>query len=280
MTKQLSATEIIESEWNSPDGPAKGKPYRRTSKLYRSVASIKLDVSDSANGIYYLSVPKESSVTLFDYGLGEQIDDGFGGERKASAADTNLAKGGFTNGGEDFAIEAMSLTSLGFRLAVAPFAAPGNKTVADAYAGLATLVDPVSFIVPPQLASPFNLEDAVFARLVKQTAVTFVWDQGQSTLPIGALDEIPEGGASSFLRANGEPHPSSRMRIPEGYQWRHAGEGNSQFQVKLVVSRGLVVPCTAITLPGASAISVPTGVCLDIAMRAHGTAFSPLQKNG
>lgn len=270
-----NATEQLEKEWAE-----KGKPYRRTSKPYRSTFTIPFDVSDSDSGVAYLSLPAGLVLTCFDFGLGDEIPDGFGGQRKANLADTNLARAGYTNGDQDFAIESMSLTSVGFRVRQAmPTKVPGNKTVKDAYDGKAAIVDPASLLTPPQLMSPFNLEDAVFSRLIKLASLTFVWDQGDRTIPMGALDEIPEGGANSFLRANGEPHPSSRYRIAEGFKWGAAGDSGSQFACQIRIERALVVPLTLIKLPGEELASLPTAVCLDVAMRAHGVGFSSVSQN-
>ncbi len=270
---QPSARERLLEEFK-----AKGKPFRTVSRPYRSVLSIPFVVADVANGIGYLTLPEGSEYEAFGYGLGDMIDDGLGGQRRATEADTNLSKAGKTNGGEDYAIDGVSMTCVGFRFTCPPFAAPANPTAAGIYTGKTIVCDPGSLLMPPQVQSPFLLNNAIQEAVSSVAAFSFMFDRS-TEIAIGAADEVPEGGAKSFLHANGEPHPSSRMRIPDGYIWRSAGNPDSDFIVKLKVKRGLAIPFSQITLPGASALAVPTGLVMDLALRVHGCGFKPLGEN-
>lgn len=257
---------------------ALGKPFRTVSRPYRSVVTIPFAVADVANGVGYLTLGEGAEFEAFGYGLGDMIDDGVGGQRRAGEADTNQSKSGKTNGGEDFAIDSVSATCVGFRFVQTPVAGLTNPFVAQAYAGKALVCDPGSLIMPPQVQSPFLLNNAIFEAVQSISSVAFVFDRG-TEIPIGALDEIPEGGAKSFLHSNGEPHPSSRYRVPEGYIWRNAGQQDSDFIMRMRTRRSLVIPFTQITLPGGIAVTAPTAVLMDVAMRVHGTGFRPLSEN-
>ena len=76
---------------------------------YQSTGVFQFDVVDAAvgtaPGAAYAVARKNQVLTLFNYGVGDQIYLGGSGNTRANEADTNLGEGSRTNGAEDFVIE-------------------------------------------------------------------------------------------------------------------------------------------------------------------------------
>ena len=96
---------------------------------------------------------------------------------------------------------------------------------------------------------------------------------------IGRLDEIPEGGAKSFLRASGDPRTDNRYKVPEGYLWRKQGQPDSEFVVIAVVEDDVVIPITLSTPDGGTTAEVPEFLYADMTIRLHGMAVRPIGQN-
>lgn len=252
---------------------------------YQSTGVFQFDVVDpaltTAPGVAYAVARKNQVLTLFNYGVGDQIYLGGTANTRATESDTNQGEGSRTNGAEDFVIEGVGFYARSMR--VAYLAGAGNL-----YAGtgrpadpdvLASLVgdlpsyDPAAINMPPQFQSPFNLENGAFQSLIDLISVDFLFDR-KRTEKIGTVNVMPCGSAKSMLRANGNPENSNIYRIPEGYLWRRAGQPDSEFTANLTLQRALVIPINGI-LPyvvGANADAAPTTIWLEVTMRLFGLA--------
>lgn len=253
---------------------------------YQSTGVFQFDVVDSAlttaPGVAYAVARKNQVLTLFNYGVGDQIYlGGAGGNVRATEADTNQGEGSRTNGAEDFVIEGVGFYARSVRVAYAPttgnlYGGTGKPVDPDVLASLTgdlPIYDPAAINAPPQLQSPFNLENGMFQSLIDLISVDFLFDR-KRTEKIGTVNVMPCGSAKSMLRANGNPENSNIYRIPEGYLWRRAGQPDSEFTANLTVQRALVVPINGIIpyVTGAAADAVPTTIWMEVTMRLFGLA--------
>jgi hypothetical protein len=251
---------------------ANTKPYKsKATFLWNYSGSFNATAGDPTNG--YLICRKGQVVEWFSYGLGDIVAGSNAGDAilTADENDTNLAKGRSTNGAEDFVIESISATLSDIRQK-ATGTVPGTTDDPDLQLlaqGKVPFLDPAAIITPPQLMSPFNLESALMSALAPNVSIEFEWDRGR-IIKVGTLDQIPEGGAKSFLRANGDPRTDDRYKIPEGYVWRRDGQPDSEFIVRGTVRRSVVIPVTLALPPGAENHILPTFVFTDIVLRLHG----------
>jgi len=254
---------------------------------YQSTGVFQFDVVDSAltvaPGVAYAVARKNQVLTLFGYGVGDQINlGGTGGNVRATEADTNQGEGSRTNGAQDFVIEGVGFYARSVRAAYASgggnlYAGTGKPVDADVLSSLAgdlPMYDPAAINMPPQLQSPFNLENGVFQSLIDLISVDFLFDR-KRTEKIGTVNVMPCASAKSMLRANGEPNNSNIYRIPEGYLWRRAGQPDSEFTANLQLQRALVVPINGIIpyVSGAAADAVPTTIWMEVTMRLFGLAI-------
>jgi hypothetical protein len=125
----------------------------------------------------------------------------------------------------------------------------------------------------PQGQSPFNLENGMFQTLLGLISVDFLFDR-KRVEKIGSVDVMPQGGAQSYLRANGVPANENRYRIPEGYLWRRDGQPDSEFSANLTLQRAMVVPVNGILpyVTGATSPAAPTEIWIEVTMRLFGLA--------
>lgn len=257
------------------------QPFEATTKPYKSTAQVVWTVVDplpQANPTMAFLIARPQTLSFFNYGVGDQIP-WADGQKRATRSDTSLKKGGTTQGVEDFVIEGMSATSRGVRIAYArstdpnPTIPPDVKTpeVRAMYLGLATVLDPGSLVVPPQVQSPANLEDVLTEALKPNMSIKFSWDTSKFGY-IGTLDDLPEGGAKSYLRASGEPRVGNWYRIPEGYLWRREGEPDSSFLMEVALEEPVVVPISLVPFPGTTLARIPLAIYLDFSVRLHGLA--------
>lgn len=233
-----------------------------------STRSIRFDVVDSAGGIAFAVARADQVIPFFDYGIGSNINLG-AQQVQATEAETNLAAGKSTNGSSDFVIEGVGFGCRGARIAFATD--PGQAVDADvvaSLAGRAPLFDPGAIIAPPQVHSPFNLENGMFQALLGYLSLEFEWDRSRVE-KLGVVDLLPQAGASSYLRANGEPASDNRYRIPEGYIWRRDGQPDSEFIARVRTNAAVVVPINIPTFPGGEP-HVPTRIDLEVTMRLFG----------
>lgn len=276
------------------------RPYQAYTRPYKSTGQIQFDVVDlnsvGGNVVMGHAVARKGQIIQwFQYGVGETIPFGPPGFTKvASEADTNVSKGRQTNGVESFVIESMSSSFKDVRVryvGTTGVPIPGGATVAftdpatiAAYAGLGIIIDPGSLMSPPQVNSPFNLELPMGEACKPSIAIEFEWDRSR-IIKIGTLDEIPEGGAKSFLKASGNPDTSDRYRCPEGYIWERQGLPDSEFIVRGTLADDIVMPFNTIGLGGAAAptnaggSNLVTNFFVDIVLRLHGLAVSYPSRN-
>jgi hypothetical protein len=253
---------------------------------YQSTGVFQFDVVDfaggTAPGVAYAVARKNQQVTLFNYGVGDQIYLGGGaGNTRATEADTNQGDGSQTNGAQDFVIEGVGFYARSMRQLYAGgtgnlYGGTGKPVDADVLASLngdLPVYDPAAINMPPQAQSPFNLENGLFQALIDQISVDFLFDR-KRTEKIGTVNAMPCASAKSMLRANGNPENANMYRIPEGYLWRRAGQPDSEFTANLTLQRAVVVPINGIIpyVTGASAASVPTTIWLEVTMRLFGLA--------
>jgi hypothetical protein len=252
---------------------------------YQSTGVFQFDVVDSAlgtaPGVAYAVARKNQVITLFNYGVGDQIFLGGSGNTRANEADTNQGEGSRTNGAEDFVIEGVGFYARSVRVAYAAgtgnlYAGVGKPVDPDVLSSLSgdiPVYDPAAINVPPQAQSPFNLENGMFQGLLDLISVDFLFDR-KRTEKIGTVNVMPCGSAKSYLRANGSPENSNIYRIPEGYLWRRAGQPDSEFTANLTLQRALCVPINGIIpyVSGAAPDAVPTTIWLEVSMRLFGLA--------
>ena len=252
---------------------------------YQSTGVFQFDVVDSvvtaAPGTAYAVARKNQVLTLFNYGVGDQINLGGSANTRATEADTNQGEGSRTNGAQDFVIEGVGFYARSCRVAYAAgignrYNGTGVPTDADVLSSLVgdiPVYDPAAINVPPQAQSPFNLENGMFQALLDLISVDFLFDR-KRTEKIGTVNVMPCGSAKSMLRANGSPENSNIYRIPEGYLWRRAGQPDSEFTANLTLNRALVVPINGIIpyVDGSGEAAVPTTIWLEVTMRLFGLA--------
>lgn len=263
------------------------KRYYGTTKPYRSVARVFGNVVNAvpvgAVTAAFLVIPQQALV-WFNYGQGDAIPwTAPGGATKiATKTDTNQLKGSRTNGQGDFVIESISLSATTVRVEYPAASLPASYVDPDVRSfalGILEGKDPAALVMPPQVDSPANLEGVLFEAIKPRLSLTFAWDN-RSIIAIGAADQIPEGGAKSFLHASGEPNTDDRFHVPEGYLWRAQGHADCDFNVQGQITDTLVIPISTLILPdGGTTVAVPSHVYLDIACRVHGVEFTPIAQN-
>lgn len=255
---------------------------------YHSTCVFKFDIVNFAGavapGVAYAVARSNQKQTLFQYGVGDNINLGGSGQTIATEADTNLGKGSSTNGAQDFVIEGVGFHARSKRVTYAPgtgnlyvggLGTPTDPDVISALSGDVAIYDPAAINMPPQAQSPFNNEDGMFQALLGLISVEFLFDR-KRVEKIGTVDTMPCASAKSYLRANGNPEQSNMYRIPEGYLWRRDGQPDSEFTAQLQLQRPLVVPINGIVpyvTGGAQAADVvPVSISIECVMRIYGLA--------
>lgn len=257
---------------------ALGTPYEAKTKPYKSSQQFQFSIADAFPGTVTMAhaiLPTGTQVLWFGYKLGDALPYGPAGvTRPAVESDTNLSKPRQTNGVEDMVIEGISATCKSERIQYATTIFTGtNADDIAAYVGLRPVYDPAALMTPPQMFSPMNSENVLFSALAPLCAVEFEWDR-RRVEKIGTLDEIPEGGAKSFVRSNGDPRTDNRYRIPEGYLWRREGMPDSEFVTRGLIAETLIVPISLIATQGGATLQAPLSLFIDVTVRLHGLALS------
>lgn len=237
------------------------QPYVATTQPYHSTRSLKFDIvcDDSSNGIAFAVAREGQRLEFFSYGLGDRIILGADQNHVANEADTNLSDGTSTNGANDYVIETIGMHCRGMRITYpAETFTCTDETVVDALAGLHPIGDPAQIVCPPQMQSPFNLEQGLFHWVQPYLSAQLQFDRGRFE-PIGTCDLFPQGGAQSYLRTNGEPQFRNRYTIPEGYLWRRDGEPDSDFKMVCRLEDDVVVPLNLV-IPWDDADQTPAAV--------------------
>jgi hypothetical protein len=278
---------------------AKEGKFVATTKPYKSIQTILFDIVDpypaAAPVMAHAVASRGQELRFFSYAIGEGVTDKLSGRSfNAPGSWTNQGKASETNGATDMVIEGISCTYRPARflyeaaqIVVVP--QPANASVRSMYLGIGSassdlvpplVGDPAALASPPQVGSPFNLEQ-VFASVISQAlSVSFQWDREKTDF-IGTLEEIPTGSASSYLRASGEPRTDNRYKIPEGYAWRKAGQPDSTFNAVVRLEESVVIPISLVPLFGSAAPPVlPSKIAVDIIMRLHGLNVRKPSVNG
>jgi len=253
------------------------QPFVASTQPYHSVRSIKFDIVDVdiTNGLAWAVARRGQRLTFFGYGVGDNMTL-HGTNLVATDAETNLAAGKSTNGAADMVIEGigMSCRAMYTDYEIDTSGLLDNivtdPDVIAALDGEVALWDPAAVVVPPQVQSPANLEQGLFQGLLPLMSVEFEWDR-KRTVKLGVCDLLPQGGAASYLRANGVPSSDNRYEIPEGYVWRRDGEPDGEFLAHVIVERPFVVPISlrsSIDAPGT--YHTPANLYLDVTMRLYG----------
>lgn len=263
-----------------------GQPFSASTKPYKSTVSWFGQVVNNvaAVGVSFL-VFQPQRREFFSYKLGDPVP---GNEflptyRTALESDTNISKPRTTNGAEDMVIEGMSASCRNTRIQYVSTDIPiaiSDFIVNAALQGLVSMLDPGSLVSPPQVNSPFNLEQALYRAISPHIAVEFEWDRSK-VVKMGTLEQIPEGGANSYLRTSGEPNTSDRYKIPEGYLWRREGQPDCEFIIRASLVEPVVVPLLNIQLPSSvtAVTAVPESIVLDTVLRLHGLSVKLPTRN-
>jgi hypothetical protein len=267
---------------------SEGHPYEVNTKPYHSTQTLEGRVVhfDGPNQFAWLIFEKQT-LHFFSYGIGDRVP--FGNfERRANGADTNLSRAKSTNGAAEVVIEGLGFGMRGVRYVdsagapVSPInatgaaafmatAPPTDPHVVAAIAGQCPVIDPGSILLPPQVYSPFNLEDAIFNGLIGYMSVVIEWDR-KRVERLGSVDIMPQGSARSLLRSNGVPTSKNVFCVPEGLLWRRDGQTDSELECRVTLEEDCVaVPLVLNQDPqDATDIVAPSHIYLDIVARLYG----------
>jgi hypothetical protein len=263
------------------------QPYTASTKPYKSVVSFSFTDTNliTAASVSWLITTGSGGTGVpldwFSYKLGDPVPGNVATYRVANESDTNISKARTTNGAEDFVIEGMSASCRSIRVNFDTVLDITDTNVLAALNAEAPIYDPAALYVPPQIQSPFNLQNGLFRSLAPYVAITFEWDRRRIE-KIGTLEQIPEGAANSYLNASGEPSTNDRYRIPEGYIWRREGEPDSEFVVRGTLTDVVCVPILNVAVPQtgtAGTVVEPTSVFLDVVLRLHGLSVKLPSRN-
>ena len=261
------------------------RPYKSRLPYYWDVVNARPTGGPFTSAYAVLRAGQEN--VYFGFGEGDAIKQTKTVKKQATDGDTNQSTGKNTNGIEDFVIESISCSMSGVRVEYAATDAglanlgALDPDVLSAFLGQAQIKDPATLMAPPQLTSPTNLEPLLLDGLKSNLAITLEWDRS-TIIPLGTADQIPEGGAKSFLMASGDPRTDNRYKVPEGYSWRAKSRTDGAFVLKAVVTDPVVVPINPVTFNGQSAgpvVSVPTELYTDLEFRVHGVGFYNFSNN-
>jgi hypothetical protein len=258
------------------------RPYKSRMPFFWEVSTT---ATTTAAGVSFAVLRSGQEQEFFGFGLGDMIMQTRTTQKRATDSDTNQSTGKSTNGIEDFVIESISCSGSGVRTQYGPADAPlvalgiVDPDVLAAFLGARQIKDPASLMSPPQAGSPANLEALLLDGLKSNLSVQLEWDRG-TIIPLGTADQIPEGGAKSFLLASGDPRTDNRYKVPEGYSWRAKSRTDGSFMLRATVTDAVVVAINNVILAanGATA-SIPTNLYSDLEFRVHGVGFYSFSNN-
>ncbi len=267
------------------------RPFRAETKPYRSTAQIKFEVVDivptaaaagSPPACAHLVLRKDFEAKFFTYKIGDQIDCAET-TRKATEADTNQTEGSKTNDTDEMVIEGVSMSARAVRVkydeaAIGATTVVRDRDVIDMYRGLAPIYDPGSIVAPPQVMSPFNLEHTLLEMIRGHITLDFNINRNLA-YRIGTIDQIPEGGSRSYLRANGEARADNFYEIREGLLWRKGAQADSSLEVVMKVREAIVMPIDAVPFRRLATLQLPQSIYLDLQLRLHGLVLSDPSQN-
>jgi hypothetical protein len=282
-----NAAKQIQQTWDglktTTDKASKIAGYKVNNKTYFSTLSLLAHVEeiDAVTGKYALVFEPQMD-TAFDYRMGE-TDTISGSTRKMSYAETNMSEPNSPDGSNE-----MAILALGARCrAITPVFAPATTALYTHFStaalscltGGGIIADPYALIAPGICGDPGLLENAIFQAICSQSSFKLEFDHGNSLSSyLGTLADIPQGGASSFLHAHGDPTFRNRFELGSGIYWRSEGsrQGMSKLLGKVEVHNRILVPFTAAATGGSPAFAVPTAVYAEIVMAVMGIEYSPL----
>lgn len=270
-------------------------PYTVSTKPLHSTLMIPFECvnADPDNQVAFLVARKGTTLDFFSYGLGDQLplpQPAAVNRGKATDADTNISKAKQTNGAANFCIEALSMSAgpvyyedadvtggEGDPQVPFPPQIPSgenlDKDVAAAITGVNSIADPGSIVQPPQVYSPFNLENVLFEAVQSRMSFQLLWDE-QRTEKLGTLRNLAQGGGGSALRSNGHPLCSNVFRVEEGYLWSKVGETDSDMIVRATLNEAIVIPITLNDSPlDSDSVIVPGWVYMALQLKLHGFEF-------
>jgi hypothetical protein len=296
-TAQLTANDAGQIEGTTRQNllteyAAKGISFKVITRPYKSRLPYSWDVVNPrpVAGPFtsaYAVLREGQENVYFGFGEGDAIKQTKLVKKQATDGDTNQSTGKATNGIEDFVIESISCSLSGVR---AEYSATDvglvnlgalDPDVLAAFTGKAQIKDPANLLAPPQLTNPANLEALLLDGLKANLSVTLEWDRS-TIIAIGTADQIPEGGAKSFLLASGDPRTDNRYKVPEGYSWRAKSRTDGSFVLKATVTDPVVVPIQLVTFDGQAntpTVSVPVELYTDLEFRVHGIGFYNFSNN-
>ena len=259
-------------------------PHEFRTTPVSSVAQFEGNVVDATATMAWVKFLPQT-VKFFRKGDGDQIK--FGAlETDCTDAESNLQKGGSTDGARDMAIEGLQVSSAAtilkyFAHGVTPTGfgtAPSDEVVRAALWGEGHIVDPFGLVVPPQLQSPYLLEDALFTRLMQLSTIRIELDTSRP-FKLGLAQLYPGAAGQSMLKATGVPDAGNTFRFPEGLLWKRDGKSDSDLKMVVELHRPIVMPISLVTLPGGQAVSTPTNVYQRIMVDLLGVSVSELGDN-
>jgi hypothetical protein len=279
---------------------AKG-PYTVSTKPLHSTLLLPFEVvnADAENQLAFAVCRKGTTLDFFSYGIGDQIplpQPQATNRGKATDADTNLSKAKQTNGSANFCIEALSMSGGPFYYEDAgvtggegdpqvpfptqiPTGTNLDKDVQSMVTGVNAVADPASIVQPPQVYSPFNLENVFFEAVQPRMSLQLLWDE-QRTEKLGTLRNLAQGGGGSALRSNGHPLCSNAFRVEEGYLWAAVGETDSELVVRATLNEAVVIPLTLNDNPTTDdEIIVPAWIYMAMQLKLHGFEFKYESRN-
>lgn len=241
--------------------------------------------AEAASGFAFLKFSPQV-VKLARKGIGDSLLIGRL-ETDATEAETNLQRGGSTDGARDMAIEGLQISPMGLLLNyytdgnITGFGAglaPADADVVAALNGKAHICDPFGVVTPPQLQSPYLLEEAVFTSLMKLCTAELKLDTSRP-FNLGSCTNYPGAAGTSALRANGLPEVRNQFIFEEGILWQRDGEADSDLTLVIELHRPLIVPISLVTLPGGAIATAPVEVYQRIGVNVLGVSVSELAVN-
>lgn len=260
---------------------AKGRPFRLSTKPYWTTFTVEgRIVAGPTTATSFIVIDKNQNIRAFDYAVGGQRPDGFGGSMLATYMDTNLSKPRQTNSTEDFCIENLriSLRDVRFNFGTAPGAIT-DPAVLAAFNGQAGFQDIGAVFHAPQKDSPLRLEDSLGRHIRPALSVALLWD-GEQVQRIGLASQCPDQQAASLLTAAGLPTESNEFQLPEGAIWRKTGkDSDTELNMQIFTESSRVIVINNATWPGATVPSAPVKVAFDFVIELGGFALKYESKN-
>jgi len=261
-----------------------GQPFQASTKPYKSTVTFSYQNVEviAAATIAWMVAKSGQAYEWFGYKISDPVpgNSGVPAYRHGNEADTNISKARTTNGAEDFVIEAMSASCRGIRVKSSAFEV-ASVEASNCLVGNYPIYDPGSLYIAPQIMSPFNLQNGLYRNMAPYISIEFEWDRSRIT-KVGTLEQLPEGGANSYLNSSGEPSTNDRYRIPEGYIWRREGEPDSEFIVRGTLQDSIACPMLQVSTPGVGTTPLvvnATSVNLDVVLRLHGLSVKLPTRN-